>query len=79
MPLPRRVEQSEDQVGLPESKVGLIPGAGGTQRLPRLIGVQNAAMMICKGRIRARRKRKASVSSMKWSSPAKPSKPQRRG
>jgi 3-hydroxyacyl-CoA dehydrogenase/enoyl-CoA hydratase/3-hydroxybutyryl-CoA epimerase len=35
--------------GLPESKVGLLPGAGGTQRLPRLIGVQNAAMMILQG------------------------------
>lgn len=37
------------QLGLPESKVGLLPGAGGTQRLPRLIGVQNAAMMILQG------------------------------
>ncbi|MDZ4775688.1 MAG: 3-hydroxyacyl-CoA dehydrogenase NAD-binding domain-containing protein [Alphaproteobacteria bacterium] len=37
------------QFGLPESKVGLLPGAGGTQRLPRLIGVQNAAMMILQG------------------------------
>ncbi len=37
------------QLGLPESKVGLIPGGGGTQRLPRLIGVQNAAMMILQG------------------------------
>jgi 3-hydroxyacyl-CoA dehydrogenase/enoyl-CoA hydratase/3-hydroxybutyryl-CoA epimerase len=35
--------------GLPEAKVGLLPGAGGTQRLPRLIGVQNAAMMILQG------------------------------
>ena len=32
-----------------KSKVGLLPGAGGTQRLPRLIGVQNAAMMILQG------------------------------
>ncbi len=37
------------KLGLPESKVGLLPGAGGTQRLPRLIGVQNAAMMILQG------------------------------
>jgi 3-hydroxyacyl-CoA dehydrogenase/enoyl-CoA hydratase/3-hydroxybutyryl-CoA epimerase len=37
------------QFGLPEAKVGLLPGAGGTQRLPRLIGVQNAAMMILQG------------------------------
>ena len=37
------------KLGLPEGKVGLLPGAGGTQRLPRLIGVQNAAMMILQG------------------------------
>lgn len=37
------------QLGLPESKVGLLPGAGGTQRLPRLIGAQNALMMILQG------------------------------
>ncbi len=37
------------KLGLPESKVGLLPGAGGTQRLPRLIGVQSAAMMILQG------------------------------
>jgi len=41
------------QFGLPESKVGLLPGAGGTQRLPRLIGVQNAAMMILQGASKA--------------------------
>lgn len=37
------------KLGLPEAKVGLLPGAGGTQRLPRLIGVQAAAMMILQG------------------------------
>ncbi|MBC6980445.1 3-hydroxyacyl-CoA dehydrogenase NAD-binding domain-containing protein [Caulobacter sp. 17J80-11] len=38
------------QLGLPETKVGLFPGAGGTQRLPRLIGVQAALMQISEGK-----------------------------
>ncbi|MEM9494587.1 MAG: 3-hydroxyacyl-CoA dehydrogenase NAD-binding domain-containing protein [Pseudomonadota bacterium] len=38
------------QLGLPESQVGLLPGGGGTQRLPRLAGLQNAAMMITTGK-----------------------------
>jgi 3-hydroxyacyl-CoA dehydrogenase/enoyl-CoA hydratase/3-hydroxybutyryl-CoA epimerase len=42
-------DNPKTKFGLPESKVGLLPGAGGTQRLPRLIGVQNAAMMILQG------------------------------
>lgn len=37
------------RIGLPESKIGLLPGGGGTQRLPRLIGVQAAALMILQG------------------------------
>jgi len=37
------------QLGLPEGKVGLIPGGGGTQRLPRLIGAQAAAPFLLQG------------------------------
>jgi 3-hydroxyacyl-CoA dehydrogenase/enoyl-CoA hydratase/3-hydroxybutyryl-CoA epimerase len=37
------------QLGLPEAKVGLMPGGGGTQRLPRLIGTQAAAPYVLQG------------------------------
>ncbi|MBC7174340.1 MAG: enoyl-CoA hydratase/isomerase family protein, partial [Polyangiaceae bacterium] len=38
------------KVGLPESGLGLMPGAGGTQRLPRLIGLQGAIGLILEGK-----------------------------
>jgi 3-hydroxyacyl-CoA dehydrogenase/enoyl-CoA hydratase/3-hydroxybutyryl-CoA epimerase len=38
------------QLGLPESKVGLMPGAGGTQRLPRLMGAAAALPLILEGK-----------------------------
>ena len=38
------------QLGFPEVQVGLLPGAGGTQRLPRLIGIQAAAQAITTGK-----------------------------
>jgi 3-hydroxyacyl-CoA dehydrogenase len=37
------------QFGLPEVKLGILPGAGGTQRLPRVIGVEQALGMIVSG------------------------------
>ncbi len=37
------------QLALPEVKVGLLPGGGGTQRLPRLMGVQASLMLLLKG------------------------------
>jgi 3-hydroxyacyl-CoA dehydrogenase len=44
-----RVGVAAAQVGQPEVKLGLIPGAGGTQRLPRLAGVAKAAEMCAAG------------------------------
>jgi 3-hydroxyacyl-CoA dehydrogenase/enoyl-CoA hydratase/3-hydroxybutyryl-CoA epimerase len=37
-------------IGLPEVQVGLLPGAGGTQRLPRLIGIREALPLMLEGR-----------------------------
>lgn len=45
-----RVATERARVGLPEVKLGLIPGYGGTQRLPRLVGEGRALEMIMSGR-----------------------------
>ncbi|MFG6666631.1 enoyl-CoA hydratase/isomerase family protein [Halomonas sp. HNIBRBA4712] len=45
-----RVVLEGTRVGLPEVKLGLLPGAGGTQRLPRLTGVELALDIITSGR-----------------------------
>ncbi len=44
-----RVAAPGTQVALPEVKIGLVPGAGGTQRLPRVLGVETALNMIVSG------------------------------
>jgi enoyl-CoA hydratase len=46
-----RVASEEARVGLPEVKVGIIPGGGGTQRLPRLVGMGRAMEMILTGKL----------------------------
>lgn len=45
-----RIADSRAKVGLPEIKLGLLPGSTGTQRLPRLIGVKAALDIIVTGR-----------------------------
>jgi len=44
-----RVASPGTVVGLPEVTLGIIPGAGGTQRLPRIVGVARAIELVCSG------------------------------
>src|SRR5258708_16368808 len=46
----RIAEDGEYLIGLPEAELGLLPGAGGTQRLPRTIGTPAALMHILMGK-----------------------------
>jgi 3-hydroxyacyl-CoA dehydrogenase len=51
-----RIALADAQLGLPEVKLGILPGAGGTQRLPRLVGPEHALNMIVSGTPVAARK-----------------------
>ncbi|NMT62657.1 3-hydroxyacyl-CoA dehydrogenase NAD-binding domain-containing protein [Marinobacter orientalis] len=46
-----RIVKPDAQIALPEVKLGLLPGAGGTQRLPRVIGAEHALNMIVSGSV----------------------------
>jgi len=43
------VNDGRGKVGTPEVKLGLLPGGGGTQRIPRLVGIQAAMPILCEG------------------------------
>ncbi|MEJ2129615.1 MAG: 3-hydroxyacyl-CoA dehydrogenase NAD-binding domain-containing protein [Woeseiaceae bacterium] len=45
-----RIADAGARLGFPEINLGIVPGAGGTQRLPRVVGVQNALQMFLSGR-----------------------------
>ncbi|MDX1302312.1 fatty acid oxidation complex subunit alpha FadJ [Photobacterium sp.] len=56
-------DDDKTRLGLPEVQLGLLPGSGGTQRLPRLIGVANALDMILTGKqLRAKKAKKLGVA-----------------
>ncbi|MCY7295865.1 fatty acid oxidation complex subunit alpha FadJ [Alteromonas sp. a30] len=55
-------ESSKTVVGLPEVQLGLLPGSGGTQRLPELIGIQQAMQLILTGKqVRAKQAKKLGI------------------
>ncbi|MHC2295830.1 enoyl-CoA hydratase-related protein [Rhizobium mongolense] len=47
----RRIASPRSSLALPETRLGLIPGAGGTQRLPRLVGIEWAELIIATGEV----------------------------
>ncbi len=44
------VNHPKTQIGLPEAQIGLLPGAGGTQRLPRMIGLEKSVPFLLEGK-----------------------------
>jgi 3-hydroxyacyl-CoA dehydrogenase/enoyl-CoA hydratase/3-hydroxybutyryl-CoA epimerase len=55
-------DSEKTQLGLPEVQLGILPGSGGTQRLPKLVGIQQAMKMMLTGSpVRARQAKKYGI------------------
>ena len=61
-----RVASEAARVGLPETGLGIIPGWGGTARMPRIVGVQTALEWITSGRQQNEQVRGPSLQSSCW-------------
>jgi enoyl-CoA hydratase/carnithine racemase len=61
-----RIAAEHAKFGQPEVKLGLLPGGGGTQRLPRLVGKGRALQLILTGETISAQEAIASASSTKW-------------
>ena len=53
-----RIADSRARLGFPEINLGIVPGAGGTQRLPRVVGVRNALRLYPVGHARRVQRRR---------------------
>ena len=53
------LNNSRTKIGLPEIRLGILPGFGGTQRLPRLIGLRKALSIILEGKVLSSKRAKA--------------------
>jgi 3-hydroxyacyl-CoA dehydrogenase/enoyl-CoA hydratase/3-hydroxybutyryl-CoA epimerase len=58
------LDDARIQIGLPEVSLGVIPGAGGTQRLPRMIGIQASLEIIAQGQMGLKRAPKAGAAGL---------------
>jgi len=60
------IDDPKLKIGQPEVKLGLLPGGGGTQRLPRLLGIQQGLQICAEGNDLTPPRRRASACSPSW-------------
>ena len=65
------LDKPNTQLGLPEVRLGLLPGWGGTQRLPRVVGLRRRCEMILQGKRLGRARSAARPAWPTWRRPAR--------